>query len=339
MPRVIRSIPALLLWVVWVVASRSAFAAGPEGPDVAVLPLQVEGEIEEHAIEQLEVSVNQGIGREGRLSVMGTASVRSELGVSACADAACAAGVAEKGKAQTTLRATVRLDGRDYNIRVEALREDGTVLAENEQPCDICGIAEVAQQLGNQAAQMVDPIETYIRERAILIVNSTPSGAKVKVDGKVVGTTPFEGEVRPGKRLVEVSLPGYTLKEETVSAVAGNDTPVDFELEAYSEDKVRPHAALGWTPLVVGAGAVASGGALIAIEEGEVKNLCSKPENIDMFGTCKWRYSTIEGGAVMIGVGAAAMAAGIAILIVRAKKKKRGKFAVSTNAGGLNLRF
>ena len=193
MPRVIRSVPAFLMWVVWVVASRPTFAAGPDEPDVAVLPLQVEGELEEHAIEQLEVSVNQGIGRGGRLSVMGTASVKNELGVSACADAACAADVATKSSAKTTLRATVRLDGRDYELHIEALKEDGSLLAEREAPCDICGIAEVAEQLGNEAAAVVPQIEAYVGGRAMLTVRSSPSGAKVKVDGKVVGTTPFEG--------------------------------------------------------------------------------------------------------------------------------------------------
>ena len=142
-----------------------------------------------------------------------------------------------------------------------------------------------------------------------------------------------------GEQIVEISLAGYTLKERKVAAVSGSNTVVDVELQAYREDKVRPHAVFGWAPLVAGVGAVASGAALVAIEEREVPSRCEDPENIDMFGTCKWRYSTIEGGAVMIGVGAAAIAAGIAILIVRAKKKKRGKFAVSTDLGGLNLRF
>ena len=48
---------------------------------------------------------------------------------------------------------------------------------------------------------------------------------------------------------------------------------------------------------------------------------------MNAFGVCKYRYDTVVGGAVLIGVGAAAIITGTVIAVVTRKKKRRSKHA------------
>jgi hypothetical protein len=61
-------------------------------------------------------------------------------------------------------------------------------------------------------------------------ITSRPPGAIVLVDGQVVGTTPYEGEVDPGDRTIRLQLDGYDPAERIVELVAGGDYKVGFDL-------------------------------------------------------------------------------------------------------------
>ncbi len=65
---------------------------------------------------------------------------------------------------------------------------------------------------------------------APISISSRPPGAIVLVDGQVVGTTPFHGEVDPGARRFRLQLDGYDPAERTVELVAGGDYKVAFDL-------------------------------------------------------------------------------------------------------------
>jgi hypothetical protein len=65
---------------------------------------------------------------------------------------------------------------------------------------------------------------------APISISSRPPGAIVLVDGQVVGTTPFNGEVDPGNRKIRLQLDGYDPSERTIELVAGGDYKVGFDL-------------------------------------------------------------------------------------------------------------
>ena len=70
------------------------------------------------------------------------------------------------------------------------------------------------------------PMETSLQ------VASEPSGARVSVDGKVVGTTPLETlAVAPGLRSVEIRYKGFRPWTQTVEARAGDKIPLLGRLE------------------------------------------------------------------------------------------------------------
>jgi hypothetical protein len=304
-----------------------------------VLPVRVEGEVEAHVQEQLQQQLANGLAR-GELDL-------ADVGADGCEDPACIAEAARGAGTSLAVRAEVVAQGRDYQLRVEVLDpSDGSVLHKRESVCEICGTAEVVEQLGNEASAVVPFLVEYTQARSVLEVRSDPPGARVIVDGNEVGTTPFSGEVLAGERVVEVSKTGFTLRERRVSVGRGATTLVDVELDPIAPEPVAgPHAALGWTPIAVGAAAIGAGVALIVIEEDPVAGRCDDPNNLDAFGTCRYRYKTLEGGIAMAAAGGALVVTGAVILGIRAKRNKgrggedRAQARWGTHASGMWVRF
>ena len=65
-----------------------------------------------------------------------------------------------------------------------------------------------------------------------LVIDSRPSGAKVYVDGKMVGNTPVEiGDVRAGEHVVRIEQDGYRRWSSSVRVVAAEQNRVTASLE------------------------------------------------------------------------------------------------------------
>ena len=96
-------------------------------------------------------------------------------------------------------------------------------------------------------------------------VVSTPPGAEVSVDGRLVGTTPLPGlKLKPGPHRIDVRLDGHEAWSETVEVTAGQTGRVEVRLRA------RPQAPATPTPEPVDAGRVYQNAA------GEVEVLARK---------------------------------------------------------------
>lgn len=339
-----RRLVVLVAWAVCVLFGDRARAEAPiDGGTVALLPIQHEGELEAHVVGQMEAELERGLARS-ELTISSIADVRAATSsADACRDADCIREVATALDASVVLRSFLKVAGRDYELRVEVVSpEDGSVLQKREASCEICGTAEVSSQLSHEVAALVPFIIEYTQGRAMLEVQSDPPGARVEVDGREVGLTPYEGEVLHGERRIVVSKQGYTVRELERRIGKGTTTVVAVELEPVLLDEaptVRPHAALGWAPLGIGVGAAGAGVALVLIEESPVSGRCDDPANLDDFGVCKYRYRTVEGGAVLLGVGVAAIVTGAVILGIRAKRKKRTEMAWRARWGGLAVDF
>lgn len=79
------------------------------------------------------------------------------------------------------------------------------------------------------ATECVERIRPQISD-PIFDVRTTPPGATVRVDGQEKGKSPWRGEVRPGKRQVDVSLSGFRPETRTMFATRGKDETVRFVL-------------------------------------------------------------------------------------------------------------
>jgi hypothetical protein len=67
---------------------------------------------------------------------------------------------------------------------------------------------------------------------AYLFINSTPSGATVFVDGRLMGLTPVTlTNQAPGRREIELRADGYQARRTVIDLQAGNQRRVAYELE------------------------------------------------------------------------------------------------------------
>jgi hypothetical protein len=67
---------------------------------------------------------------------------------------------------------------------------------------------------------------------AAMTIDSRPSGASVRLDGKVIGTTPVMlGDVTAGEHSVSIELAGYRRWTTSVKVVAGERNRVAASLE------------------------------------------------------------------------------------------------------------
>ena len=65
---------------------------------------------------------------------------------------------------------------------------------------------------------------------------STPSGAELRLDGEVVGRTPYTFEVKPGKHEIEFRLEGYYPAQATIDVPPEANVPVNMEMVAKGEE-------------------------------------------------------------------------------------------------------
>lgn len=100
----------------------------------------------------------------------------------------------------------------------------------------------------------------------VLQVNASVPGALVAVDQRQIGTVPFEGEIPPGKRVLEVRAQGHSSFRKELDVVAGESYRFDAQLIA-----LPPGEEPGETPwyghwwVWAGAAAVVAGGVTAAL--------------------------------------------------------------------------
>jgi hypothetical protein len=88
------------------------------------------------------------------------------------------------------------------------------------------GVPENTRQAAQQCVERVQKLLT----RPVLQVESRPPGAVVRVDGAVMGNTPWQGEVEAGRRQIDVELEGYKTSSRTLNAERGDVYPIDLTL-------------------------------------------------------------------------------------------------------------
>jgi tetratricopeptide (TPR) repeat protein len=131
-------------------------------------------------------------------------------------------------------------------------------------------------------------LEAKLKETQVqpLIINTTPSGATVRLDGEPAGSTPISKSVKAAVHTVEISLPGYEPAQRDIETSAEHSSQIDMTLRplaakltpVYADNPLPAAATPGvsvqaaptgprkrlWTWLALGAGgAFAAGGALL----------------------------------------------------------------------------
>jgi hypothetical protein len=153
----------------------------------------------------------------------------------------------------------------------------GTILVGNQRACEGCKGPQLAKSSRALLVNLLKDVETRTMPTR-LAVRSTPPGARVELDGRIVGVTPLEHVVYSGKHRLVFYLHGYEPSIHEREALAGETTTVEADLKPTfsgikepvgggTKHESRPFPWRPWS--LVGAGAlVAAGGiALVAIDQ------------------------------------------------------------------------
>jgi hypothetical protein len=65
-----------------------------------------------------------------------------------------------------------------------------------------------------------------------VLIESTPPGARIRIDGRDLGPTPLMvRQLRPGTHTLELRLPGYRLWSQRITVAAGDRRQISATLE------------------------------------------------------------------------------------------------------------
>lgn len=155
-----------------------------------------------------------------------------------------------------------------------------------------------------------------------LLVRGAPEGASITIDGREMGTAPLAAplSLAPGEHSVSVNAEGYSPYSRTVSLSAGEQLPLDVQLE-----RSRRRLSPAWFGITLGiAGALAAAGLGTGIQVSrwedefeEHARACQDPSNPNAQSECSQGRDLIDPGTslatatnVLFGVaGAFAVAA------------------------------
>ncbi|AUX45921.1 uncharacterized protein SOCE26_074230 [Sorangium cellulosum] len=260
----------------------------------------------------------------------------------------------------------VELDGKEVGVTPwEGLVEPGEHQVRLRGFVGLDALAECAAPeagaVGTAAAQdgakMASPVETAVvrpfevtrvtpgaeEQDASLRIESTPSGARLTIDGKAVGPTPWEGRLPLGEHAIEVSAGGFVPSKQPVQLVRRKQRELSVVLEREPDlagmRRVRNVAAgVGYGVGVLGLGVFAVTGGLALTKVGDVKSRCggtSCPEkeraNVDAaadLGT----LATV--GLVVGGLGAAAGTVALFVLEPEGSERRGGGGPGGSQAAG-----
>jgi hypothetical protein len=213
---------------------------------------------------------------------------------------------------QPSVTLTIGGDSRDYLLHWVADAPDLSEPVIVDSRCELCSLGEVEEQfaadLGFLCARLVASADTPGRVR----VSTQPERARVRIDGRRIGQTPWAGEVAVGEHRLEVDARGYGKQARTLQVFAGIEQHEHFELMALPR-RHRP-AWPGWTSLSMGIALGVAGTALIAIDGRDWRGRCSG-SNVDADGNCRFAYRTLPIGVTLAALGAASIASGVGLIV------------------------
>jgi hypothetical protein len=108
------------------------------------------------------------------------------------------------------------------------------------------------EKLPRALVAAVGKLERELAPRTAVLAVTGPKGARVTLDGRLLGVAPLEVVVRPGRRALEVSLPGRAVVRRELELPAGRDTRLSVEVPPARPLTPAPlptPAAPGWRRL------------------------------------------------------------------------------------------
>jgi len=197
----------------------------------------------------------------------------SDLALGVCTVGPCLSRVGKAIGVDLVITGGVVAHGTSYEVVLTLLEvHGGTVVAQVVRRCDVCTFSEAGESVGRAVVALDRRARAYLDSHGWLVVQSRPRGAKVIVDGALLGDTPLTRLVGTGTRNVVVALDGHRPEGRSVTITSGQTTNLTPQLVSKGKRGKLDQQAFGswgtwlkWAGLGVSLSTVAAGAALIAI--------------------------------------------------------------------------
>lgn len=147
-----------------------------------------------------------------------------------------AAAVAKVSGGPYRARLAVRVSKkRDHALTLTVLDAGDATVAEASDTCNACSVDQVAARIDGlvqQATASLAPKEPPPPAVVAVSVSSEPLGARVRIDGVEHGVTPQTIELPEGEHTVVVDKPGFLEHSQTITVAAGGAPPLAVKLVA-----------------------------------------------------------------------------------------------------------
>jgi hypothetical protein len=172
--------------------------------------------------------------------------------------------------------------------------------------CEHCADDKLTQAASDLAQQLMQELAVRIG-RTILVVKSTPNGARIILDGEPVGATDTTFNTYPGEHIVVIEKAGFTTETLSITAEEGKTAEVAVALRASAHFEAAPPPPRS---RLVPYGLIGAGSALIA--GSSVLFVVGQRGGSDE----KYRYPRATTFAIATGVtGVAAVSVGLYLLL------------------------
>ncbi len=341
-------IAALLGVIAFSLVSPSMAAASEKS--VGVAPIEATGTVD-HGDAIDDVSLSRI--RADVVEVFDRAGLDGGALDGGCESADCWSERARELGVDLVLAISIASTGSDHSVSFEVREADsGELVTSSEDACEICGREELREHVTAQGAVLAKRLKKLGPTPALVGIDGAPRGAPLYVDGDLVGTLPWEGEVVPGRHTIRVESPGYVPQDRVITATAGVrehlavrlrpdvvETPVR---DASAARAGRGAAVAGWT--LVGVGAAATGvGVGLWITDGRPHRDSCPADVVDADGECPNIYSSRPAGIGLTAAGGALVVTGAGLLIYSRTRDRRTRARLHVSpiryGARLDLRF
>jgi PEGA domain len=180
--------------------------------------------------------------------------------------------------------------------------------------------SSVPAHAGDEVSATADtPTKKPVRSVGHVKLKSDPPGARIVIDGQAIGVTPLDWELPTGPHTIQMDKPGLVPVTRDIVVVTDQIDVLALELRPPKPERFWSRD-LPVGLLVVGGAAIATGGAMFAVDQD-----FSKPgEPAHFRNSAPAGVGVAIGGAVLSGVGAY-------LLLFRSPSKTSTPVAVLTS--------
>jgi hypothetical protein len=293
---------------------RSSRAQAATHRRVAVLRVDIQGGMAPNNDDFLRRSLMESLANAD-FQVFGGLAVNQLLKQGSrlenCREASCYQEIARSLGVEYLVNGAITVDRKNYDVTLELISgRDGRLIDKYNEPCQLCGIKEVANKLD----QLVQAVRRGAEGAAATAparysVESRPAGAEVLVDGRSAGITPISIDLTAGAHKLTVRAPGYDGSERSVNVESGSNGVVAVDLTpaggagGIGGGGRGPSRFMSWTAMALGVVAVGVG--FVALHFNGQFLECVEPAGAPQGKECvreKVRPTELESG-ILFGAG------------------------------------